>query len=689
MISLTKPHRDNVLMVSVVTAIALAFRVVQVVLMSDAAVNPHWLRPVMDAGVYDEMARGLLSGTWPPAQPFFSAPLYPFLLAGLYAVFGAANPLPVLLVHALASAMGAGLAALIAARLWDRLAGWLAGLIYGTLWTSVFFAAELLAVSFTVPLLMLALWLLLRIDGSADGPISAKALFGAGLALGIAALARPNLLVLVPVAVWYLGRYRGLAWRAAGWVVLAAGLAVAILPATGFNLIHGGAPVLITNSGGVNFYIGNNPQADGASVILPDIPPTRRNMVENLTRAAEREAGHSLDPVAVDRHYLGKAQSFWASDPQAALSLQVRKLRLLTSMHERSNTKNLFFWRDRSRLLKWPLWLGWTPVLALALLGFWRRDLEAGARFLLLAGAVAFAITLLLFFVNGRFRLPLLAMLTVPAGGGLAFVWAAWRSRRWDATRGATLAVVAAVVISVMPDFLGYNPRDSFGDPSIWYSLGNSYLGNGDDGRAAEAYQRAIVQQRARPQPTFALIEEPLYSSLGDIYTRHQRVNDALQLYTGWVRTNPRSLEARVRLGDVLLQSGRIDEAGTQFKAVLQRDSEHLGATIGAGWVSLYRGDYENAQRLLEAAHRREPHAHALFGAGLALMELGRTIEAERAFREVLVLDGTYWQAWGNLAGLHESQGHLDKAAEAYRKVLEANPQDDGAREWLRRHPDR
>ena len=27
------------------------------------ASNPHWLKPVMDAGVHDEMARGILDGT--------------------------------------------------------------------------------------------------------------------------------------------------------------------------------------------------------------------------------------------------------------------------------------------------------------------------------------------------------------------------------------------------------------------------------------------------------------------------------------------------------------------------------------------------------------------------------------------------------------------------------------------------
>jgi tetratricopeptide (TPR) repeat protein len=669
------------------TGVALVLRVIQVLLMSDASVNPHWLRPVMDAAVYDEMARGLASGDWPTSLPFFAAPLYPLVLGALYAVLGAAHPLPVLLVHALVSALGAGFAALAAACVWDRRAGWLAGLIYATLWISIFFAAELLAVSFTAPLVLLVLWLVLR-EGQREGGPTPRGLLLAGLALGAAVIARPNLLVLAPVIAWYLHRHVKLVRGQRGWLALAVGLILPILPITAHNLIRAGSPVLISNSGGVNFYIGNNAQADGSSVVIPEIPPTRSDMFENLRRAAERETGRSLSPVAVDRHYLGKGLAFWTRHPGQALGLQFTKLRLLLAAHERSNTKNLYFWRDRSALLRWPIWLGWTPVLLLAVVGFWRRDLAPGPRFLLPAAAAAFAVTLLLFFVNGRFRLPLLAMLCVPAGGGLDLAWRSLRQRRWDGPRAALIAAAVVVAVSWLPDLATYNPRDSFGDPYVWYSLGNSYQAKGDKRRAVESFERALAQQRAYPQPTFALIEEPLYTALGQLYLERRQGPKAMQLYEAWVRENPGSIEARVRLGEMLLQAGQLEEAQVQFDAILAQDPENRAASIGKGWVLYYTGHFAEAYEVLEAAHRREPHPHALFGAGLALIELGRLDEAERTFREVLAIEPRYWQAWGNLAGIYEQQGDLVEAARAYRKVLEANPRDGAARQWLREHPD-
>lgn len=674
-------RKPTLLMFWGVTALAFALRAAQVMLMSNPAVNPHWLRPIADAAMYDTMARGLLTGAWPPPEPFFSAPLYPYVLGGLYALFGPGEVLPVLLVQALISALGAGFAALVAQRLWSPRAGWLAGVLFAVLWTSIFFAAELLAVSLTVTLLLFALWLVLRAD-----PDARLGYLWAGLALGLACLARPNLLLLAPVWLWFVVHHRGVGWRSPRWAWLAVGVVVAILPATVHNLTRGGAPVLITNSGGVNFYIGNNPAADGASVSLPDIPPARQDMAQNLTRAAEQETGRLMGPAAVDRHFLRKGLSFWTAHPGDAMALQLRKLGLVVGMHERSNTKHLYFWRDRSPLLRLPLWLGFTPVLLLAVIGFWRRDLDPGARFLLLGSAVAFALTLALFFVNGRFRLPLLAMLVIPAAGGLDWLWAAWRQRRWALPRAAAIAVMTAALVSVTPDLLAYSPRAGLGDPAIWYSLGQSYQAIGDDSRAITAYRRALAQQHAAPQPHFERIAEPLHTSLGDLLTRNGRIAEAQQLYASWARTDPRALEPRVRLGDSLLQTGNIDAATEQFAAVLRADPDNPQARLGMAWSDLYRGHAERAHAAFEEVHRADPNPHALFGSGLALMQAERLDEAVRAFREVLVLEPGYWQAWGNLADILDRQGKLEEAAEAFRNVLQANPGDQVARQWLRQH---
>src|SRR6202035_3442663 len=43
---------------------------------------------VMDAQRYDQLARAILDHGWRPREAFYQAPLYPYLLAAVYAVSG-------------------------------------------------------------------------------------------------------------------------------------------------------------------------------------------------------------------------------------------------------------------------------------------------------------------------------------------------------------------------------------------------------------------------------------------------------------------------------------------------------------------------------------------------------------------------------------------------------------------------
>jgi len=96
----------------IVTSVAFGLRLLHIWKMSDPALNPSFFEPVIDAGVHHRWAQQILLGTWPDPEPFFRAPLYPYFLSALYAIFGVSNPLPVQVVHGFVSALGAGLAAM-------------------------------------------------------------------------------------------------------------------------------------------------------------------------------------------------------------------------------------------------------------------------------------------------------------------------------------------------------------------------------------------------------------------------------------------------------------------------------------------------------------------------------------------------------------------------------------------------
>ncbi len=661
----------------IVTAVAFALRAVHIWFMR---VNPLFDHPIMDAGVHDVWARGILDGTWPGPEPFFRAPLYPYLLAGLYAVFDAAR-LPVQLVHGLISALGAGLAALCATRLWSRAAGWCAGLLLALLWTSIWYAGELLLVTVPVTLNLLWLWLLVR----GDGEIRPRTLALVGLALGLSAIARPNVLIVLPAVAWFLWRERRP--RRSGWLMLAAGLALPILPVTVSNLVRGGDTVLIASQGGVNFYIGNNAQSDGRTAIVPGTRPTWQGGFDDAVAKAERAEGRALKPSEVDRHYLKRGLTFWLERPGEALRLYGRKLYMLLGAGERSNNKFIYPWREWSPLLQLPVLAGWPLLLALAVLGWSRRDGGPGARRLLLGTVAAYALSILLFFVNARFRLPVAAILAMPAGAGLAALIATVRGRGWRL--GLVGPAVAAVLLAVsLSDLRGFDERRTELNPFYPFTLGNAWAAAGEPTQAIAAYRRALSIQSRTHNLQFDLIRDNLHRSLVDLLTSEGRVEDATQAAGRWVQAAPNHIEARMRYGDLLLATGRVDEAAVQFDIVLRTTPEDPQAQLGSAWVLLRQGDTGAALRRFRNLERIDAgNVQAGFGAGLCLMSMERYEEAEAAFQGVLQRDPGYWQAWGNLADIYQRTGRTDLARRAYREVLRVNPGDQRARSWLAGNP--
>jgi tetratricopeptide (TPR) repeat protein len=424
--------------------------------------------------------------------------------------------------------------------------------------------------------------------------------------------------------------------------------------------VRGHDAVLIASQGGVNFYIGNNPESDGRTAIVPGTRPTWEGGYEDAIARAEKAEGRRLKPSEVDRWYLGQGLAFLVRQPGAALRLYALKLRLLLGAGERSNNNNPYFWSKWSPVLRWPVWLGWAPILLLAVLGLFRRDLASPRRLLLLGAAAAYALSLLAFFINGRFRLPLLALLAIPAGGGLERLWSAARSRRWPDPRVGAVVALALFLIS-LSDLLMFRENRTDADPFSRFTLGNAYADAGNLAAARAAYEDALAVQRRYQVASFSLIEEPLYTSLGRILLGQNQPEAAVRLYTDWVRADPTSVAGRIALGDLLLQLGRADDAAAQFETALRMAPDDPRAALGYAWILRANGD-----------------------AGSALRRYG---EAAQTFEDLLRRQPDYWQALGNLAGAYDRLGREAEARQAYRRLLSLHPGDPLAQRWLAEHP--
>ena len=486
-----------------------------------------WL--AMDSQEYDRWAQGIAAGDWLGSQVFFQAPLYPYLLAILYKLFG--HRLDAVYLAQIALAV-AGIWALYRAGRemgGERVGLAAAGLaaFYGPF---VFHDVHLLKESLAVSVTCFLLWALSR-----------RQWLAAGLLLGVLALLRENALLLLP----FLAAGKGFLRKGA---LLAAGLVLALLPVAIRNGIVGGDFLPTTFQGGVNFYIGNNPEADGTyRPIVPgkQIPALER---QEPVRVAETELGRKLSPGEVSSFWMGKALAWAAENPGSFLRLQLRKLGMFWSWYEWPDAVDYYWVRGRSLWLA-PVEFGAVTLLALAGLWMIRHEPRPFAPALLFA--LGWMLTTIVFFLFSRYRLP-----AVPALMLLAAIPLARMNRK---------GMLAVAVVLVLPHLAGFQPRLDL----VHYNLGRIEDERGNPDAAREHYKAAFI---LNPKDFLACL------NLGNHAARNRDWATALRFYQRAEELEPGSDDVQSNLGGVYLALGQLDEAEARFDRALALNPQNPSA---------------------------------------------------------------------------------------------------------------
>jgi hypothetical protein len=392
--------------------------VLRIVIGADLFANDPLTRaPVSDALYYDAWARTAAAGqVWRPGEAHWMPPLYPWLLGVWYGVSGGALG-ATLALQGLVGLVNTWLFAQLARRVVAGRAftfALFAWVLYGPL---VLTENRLLAENAALPCVLAGLVsgvnVLERLRSGRAAPLLAIA---AGLCFGLAALARPNL-VIGPlgfaIGAWLdLVRARRAGESVAAPRVCSVVLALAALGAAlplgvglASNLARADAAVLVSANGGVNFFLGNNPSARG-TFAAPG--PQWGDIFAQRAVAfgeAARELGttpEALDERAVSRHFFGKGLAWIVEHPLDAALLWSRKAAASLSSHEYDVQVVEAAVRESARSL-WLVCLPFGAVLACAVLSRARGVRWSGA---LIGWIVAVEIAVLLYFSYSRFRLP-------------------------------------------------------------------------------------------------------------------------------------------------------------------------------------------------------------------------------------------------------------------------------------------
>ena len=627
--------------------------------------NPFARQPVVDAAYYWDWAGHLASGKLIGSEPFFAAPLYPYLLGVLRAVGGGLVTLYVLqlLLHLATAAL--------LARLGRRTFGRGVGLGAAALWLLAMgpAAAHGRVLAGTLQTFLVTLTLD-RASVLAEGPDVRRGV-SLGLCAGLACLAYPPLLAALPVfALWCFAAAKGRARVRIAGSMLAAG-ALTVLPATAHNLAACGELIPISAHAGLTFYHGNNPNADGtySAQEVSDNKITQGWDAREQTRAVHGpEAGWRQ----TSSHFFAKGVEWWRAEPGRALGLMVEKGWWFLSGRVYGDMYIPSLERDggiAGRLALTPLPVAWLvlPALIAALLLLREEPRRHLPSLLLILVPLAICVV---FWYTPRYRLPAVPVMA------LLGAWSLARIVRWRAApvRAALLAAgcLVAVASGAVNRSLGFD-RPSTYQAEFEMHLAELHHQLGEEELARE--HTLAAHELGHPQAAVQLAN--LAREGGD----HVRALEILKQLAG---ARPQDPFAQKSYAVALVESGRPDLARPVFERALALDKGDYQARSGLGGTLLALGRASEAITHFEAAleiYPESPDVH--YNLGLALAASDRPDEAVAAWRAELARDPDHDGSRRQLIQTALDDARWQDAVGELEALLERQPEHRGARSWL------
>ena len=607
----------------------------------------------LDGAYYLHFAKQVVAGDWllsdpssffgRPAPAFFISPLYIYVLALLLKLGGGSLDAARFCQIVLGTA-AVGLIALTARRWYGTRAAWLAAALATFCGLFTFYEILILQAALEPLLTALDLYLLtwaLHGAGSRFERANPGAFPAAGAALGLHALNRPNMLIV----------FAGFAALLTAVVIVRAVLAIrrsaveerpallraftvvlgfvlggllTISPATYRNWRVAHEFVPISSHGGWNFLAGNGPQADGTYTTPMNLRPSIVGQWIGATDFVQQAVGHSVTSRDVSRFFFDKAFEWIRTHPREELRLLARKTRYaLCATFLTLNHSFPFFARDVRGPLAFLL-VGPALIVPLGLVGLVvARPRDHSAYWIWAAYVPLALVSIVLFYVAARYRLPLQIALTVAAGGAATWLIDRVGERAWDVILPAMLAFGTFTVFVAWPTGL-------------------------DDGRAEEQVRMGLLEIRNGRTVD------------GEAWIRRALVRHG---YPGVVH---------VRVGQLYESQNQPAAALEHYKQAANLDPGQPSVQFVTGRALFAAGKDEEAVAALERARAGPERDAATRVLVLAYTRLGRKEDADRAVRD---LDPSRWNAdlAREFAGALAQLGRVDLSIPAWKRAAEVS----------------
>jgi tetratricopeptide (TPR) repeat protein len=614
----------------------------------------------LDTTTYVELARRVLGGDLSLGPGlYFVSPLYIYFLAAVFGVTGSFTAVRLLQIILGTAAVAC---VFVAADEWfGRRAAMLAACLAALTGLFTFYESLLLQAALDPFLTSVAIAsLALGFRRNDD-----RWYLVAGIAFGLQTLNRPNVVLASCGIVVLLAATRR--WRKAA--VFAAAMTLALSPLALRNVAVAGIWSPVSSHGGLNFYIGNNPDAEGTYRSVSGIRPNLEGQQDDARQVAERAVGQSLDDAQVSAYFYSLGWKWIGEQPLAAARLFIRKFSLVFSSADIwLNYSYPFFKYDAHTPLR-ALFVGPWILIPLGLFGL----VAAASRtkkveYLIWASFVLmYAVAVAMFFVADRYTLPLLIPLCVASGAAVDWFVRAFSNRKWmhlAIAAGAFGVLFAAVNRPLEIDNGISEERVRMAERLVTL------------GRYEEAEQWAARAETVSPRPGL------VHFRLGQRLLTRDQSTAAIAHFEKALRFDPGQAEVEFALGKALLDAARPSEAALHLRRAVDAGFHadlagfDLVRALGAA------GERVEAIRVLQTlrpARQEDPEGWLELG-DLAI-RLQEPKLAASFFREAIARRPDFAPAYLGLAVAEAGMGLRTEARQHAQDALRLDPHSERARQ--------
>ena len=386
----------------------------------------------------------------------------------------------------------------------------------------------------------------------------------------------------------------------------------------------GGDTVLIASQGGINFYIGNNGQADGYTALLPGFGHTWQYSDAEFEAANDmgRQIG-SVKPSEVSAYYYNKSYSYIFTKPFDFFKLMVKKLYLFWNYFEISNNNNLYFLTHYIGMSFIPLFL-FAIISPLGLVGAILCFFKERRYWIFPIIIFGYMLTVIAFFVMGRFRIPVVPLLSIMAGFTIYEIYSNWLKRNYK----RAIILSASTLLAGLYAWTNFYDNHDQSLAMANYSLGNMFMKKGDYHSARTQYEIAINEGHCVPNA---------YLNLGVISFYNSDTSSARSYFEEEINSCGPSSKAYNNLSMLARLSGEYSQAYSLADSAVVKFPNFKEAYINrilaafAGYdttmISQATGDFR---------YKFPDNPAARYYYGLYLMQTGEIEKAKDEFNYVL-----------------------------------------------------